>query len=155
MITRVRTRDPLLHRVELKTEDKFDDDPVAKDIKDLRNWALKTKASRKDISDLLTILKRGMLPKIPSMVQAFIHTANTADNIKPMTGVTRKEILKKGEFIYIGLERHLKYIEKRTIPELFLNMNNIELQVNILCRFLNLVIAIYCQFQQKFMEYQN
>lgn len=80
-------------------------EPTCNEIKDLQKWAVVRNIAHVHIDELLQILRRRVLPDLPKSTKTLLKCDNKYNNhIEPMKVSDGTD----GEFIYIGMEDHLK-----------------------------------------------
>lgn len=94
----------------------------AKEIAELRSWAIESRIPLVHLDKLLNILRQNLLPSLPQSSVTFLKTNSSAYKISEMEDCDGT----RGEYVYFGLERGLSYVNNEIH-----STNMLELQVNI------------------------
>lgn len=79
------------------------EDYKARDINDIRKWAITCNIRQNHLEELLKILRRNSYPTLPKCAKTFLFTNTASYNIRIMNGIDGTA----GEFLYFGIERWL------------------------------------------------
>lgn len=74
------------------------------EMKEIQEWAIETQITHSHLDTLLKILRRRLLPNLPKSSKTFLGTSSSKYNIVQMEDADGS----MGEFVYFGIEVHLK-----------------------------------------------